>query len=412
MSWLIPPSELTPDQQRAVQLNPNEHRAIIGGPGSGKTQILLHRARYLCDTLKVPADRFRIFVYTNVLKDYIKTALHDLRLPEDNVMTFDHWCRLYYQEHINKRLPWNAQSKAPAFVAIRHAVMTKAANGGHLFDFLLVDEGQDLEEEVFAFFSKISHHITVCLDSKQQIYDTGSTEAGILRKIGIRRHNVNLIEAFRVCPYLVEVASHLIPDPVEREAFRNQTRQPQIEKQTPLIYFARNFQDETQMLHQVVKERQLKNESIAILFPQNRQVFGFAKGLLGVGIEAEIPAQKTGKQEFPGHDFSSQRPKLMAFHSAKGLTFDSVLMPRLVASSFPYSNLDQLERLIFMAITRATKWCYFSTSSDHPLPLLQEKLVPLAKKRQITLLEDNGVSTVGYSEPEQERKEEGDLDFL
>src|SRR5437773_8775947 len=101
MSWLIPPAELTPEQQRAVRLSPEEHRAIIGGPGSGKTQILLHRARHLCDTMHVSPDRFRIFVYTNVLKDYIKTALHDLRLPEDNVLTFDQWCSLFYRQYVN-----------------------------------------------------------------------------------------------------------------------------------------------------------------------------------------------------------------------------------------------------------------------------------------------------------------------
>lgn len=412
MSWLIPPSELTPDQQRAVQLNPNEHRAIIGGPGSGKTQILLHRARYLCDTLKIPSDRFRIFVYTNVLKHYIRSALRDLHLPEDNVLTFDHWCRLYYQEHINKRLPWNAQAKTPDFDAIRQAVMSRAANGPPLFDFILVDEGQDLEEEIFAFLVKVAHHITVCLDSKQQIYDTGSTEVGILQKLGIRKRNVNLIEAFRVCPYLVEVASHLIPDPAEREAFRNQTRQPQIEKQTPLIYLAQNFDDEKQMLYHVVRERQLKNESIAILFPQNRQVFGFAQGLMDVGIEVEVPAQRTGNHSFPGHDFSSPRPKLMAFHSAKGLTFDSVFMPRMLRKYFPHTHPDRIERLIFMAITRATKWCYFSSALDDPLPLLQEKLVPLAKIGQITLLEGMGASPADFIESEGGEKEEGDLDFL
>lgn len=139
MSWLVPPSDLTPEQQRAVQLGTNEHRAIIGGPGSGKTQILLHRARYLVDKLNVPAERFCIFVYTNVLKDYIKTALKDLHLPEDNVITFDHWCRTYYQANIANRLPWNAAAHLPDFDAIRRAVMSRASASGKIFDFVLVD---------------------------------------------------------------------------------------------------------------------------------------------------------------------------------------------------------------------------------------------------------------------------------
>ena len=59
MSWLIPRDELTAEQIRAVELSANEHRVILGAPGSGKTQILLHRARYLSDELGVPPARFR-----------------------------------------------------------------------------------------------------------------------------------------------------------------------------------------------------------------------------------------------------------------------------------------------------------------------------------------------------------------
>jgi len=414
MSWLVPPNELTPEQQRAVQLDPRENRAVVGGPGSGKTQILLHRARHLCDKLNVSNDRFLIIVYTNVLKDYIKSTLQDLLLSEDNVITFDHWCRTYYQKNINLRTPWDSENKCPDYDKIRKEVMKHAAANGPIYDFVLVDEGQDLPEEAFTFLSKISRHVTVCLDNKQQIYDNGSSESGILLSLGIRRRNINLIEAFRVCPYLVDVAAHLIPDVEERDAFRNQTRQAQIEKQTPLIYFAEDFEDEKEMLYEMVRERLLKNERIAILLPQKRQVFGFAQGLTEVGIDVEVPAQRGSNQPLPTHDFNSSRPKLMSYHSAKGLTFDSVFMPRLVARSFPHATPDKLERLLFVAITRATQWCFMSTSVDNPLPFLVDKLVPLQDQRLVTVM--NGRDEIPTPTPTSKSKPSlaasGALDFL
>lgn len=412
MSWLIPPQDLTPDQLRAIQFEPSEHRAILGGPGSGKTQILLHRARYLADKLRCGSDRFRIFVYTNVLKDYIKSALADLRLPEETVLTFDHWCRLVYQEHVNKRLPWDAENKQPDFAAVRAAVRRIIMDGKlpmPLYDFALVDEAQDLDEEIFDMFAKVARHVTVCLDHKQQIYDNGSTEAGMLRRLGLRKRNVNLIEAFRVCPYLVEVAAQLIPDEAERAAFRDQKRTVQTERQTPLIYYARNFEDEKQMLYEMVKERQLKNDRIAILFPQNRQVFGFAQGLASVGIEVEVPKQRGSSQTLPAHDFTSSRPKLMAYHSVKGLTFDSVFMPRLVPDSFKRVHPERIERLLFVALTRATKWAYFSTSLAEPLPVF-EKFLPLEPTRQISLRRAGDQPTAAA--PVRKVEGEGALDFL
>lgn len=416
MSWLIPRSELTPEQIRAIEFPPTEHRAILGGPGSGKTQVLLHRARHLCDRFGVGPDRFRIFVYTTVLKDYIKSALRDLSLPEHCVMTFDTWCRLFYQEHVSPKLPWDAENKKPDFAAIRaavHRVMPEATRSMPLYDFVLVDEGQDLEEDVFTLLARIARHVTVCLDSKQQIYENGSTEAGILQRLGLRKRHLNLIDAFRVCPYLVEVAAQLIADPVEREAFREQKRTIQTERQTPLVYYARDFDSEKRVLYQMVRERQLKNDRIAILFPQKRQVFGFAEGLRAVGIEVEVPKQKGSEAAFPTHDFTSSRPKLMAYHSVKGLTFDSVFMPRLVPTSFKCVHEERIERLLFVALTRATKWAYFSTSLTKPL-LVINKLLTLESSRGVTVMRgeqnDNGARPATLTPVPS--SPDNDLDFL
>jgi superfamily I DNA/RNA helicase len=225
----------------------------------------------------------------------------------------------------------------------------------------------------------------------------------------MRKRNINFIEAFRVCPYLVEVAARLIPDSCEREAFRQQKRTTQTERQTPLLYFARNFEDERQMLYQMVRERQLMNDRIAILFPQNRQVFGFAQGLQEVGIEAEVPRQAFGKSRLPEHDFNSSRPKLMSYQSAKGLTFDSVFMPRLVSASFRRVRPERIERLVFVALTRATRWAYFSTSLGEPLPLM-EKLLPLERTGQLTVRRGDQVGEPTPTSPTQSAPKP--LDFL
>ncbi len=61
MTWLIPRDELTNEQGRAAELKPDEHRLILGSPGSGKTMVLLHRARYLADEYRVPPERYWVF---------------------------------------------------------------------------------------------------------------------------------------------------------------------------------------------------------------------------------------------------------------------------------------------------------------------------------------------------------------
>jgi superfamily I DNA/RNA helicase len=405
MSWLVTPNELTPDQQRAIALNPDENRAIIGGPGSGKTIILLYRAQHLLTKYNVPNNRIMIFVYTKALKNYIRSAFDLLKLPEECAVTFDQWCRTFYEKYIG-RAPWDPVNNMPDFAAIRSGV-DKFIDLGRikfpLYDFVMVDEAQDLPLSAISILRKIAGHLTICLDDKQQIYDEGSNISDILSQIGINRANIILVEAFRVCPYLVELSSEFISDPDERVAFKAQTRMPQVEKESPVLYVAKDMNDERRMLSDMVRERLLKNDRIAILFRFKKQVYGFASCLKENGIDVEVP-DKWGGKEFKTHNFSSSLPKMMTYYGAKGLTFDSIFLPRLVKRSFDPLHEDRIEKLLFVGLTRATKWAYMSTLANNSFaPLL--RLKKLKGGNTISIIHENG-----YLPPR--REEPNGLNFL
>ena len=361
MSWLVPPEDLTPDQWRAIEMPMNEHRVILGAPGSGKTLALLYRARHLCREHSISHDRFRIFVFTNVLKQYIQSGIRDLGLSEDCTLTLDHWCKSYYQAQIGGPVPWDDKHHQADYGAIRRAVLAAQSGRPPVYEFVLVDEGQDLDRESFELLKKVGKHITVCVDQKQQIYDRGSTEAEIVRTLSLRRANVTLLDAFRCCPYIVQVAAAFVPNDAERAAFLNQGRTAQSELQTPLLYMARDFDDEKKRLIEIVRERQVVDERIAILFPLNNQVNGFATELRRNGLEVET-------RDGGVLDFSSGVPKVLTVYSAKGLTFDTVIMPRLRPASFPLlMPKSGREKLLFVGITRATKWVYLSAEDGRAI---------------------------------------------
>jgi len=363
-TWLVPRDELTVDQLRAVEQNKNEHRVICGAPGSGKTQVLLHRAKYLQDAYKSHPNRFRIFVYTRVLKEYIRSAFELLDIPESCVVTLDEWCLQYHRQYIKGSRPWDEESKAPDFAAIRNAVLHSLRTqllSFRKYDFVLVDEAQDLDPEAFDILRLISEHITICMDNKQQIYDHGSDEGSILVKLGLKRRNISLLDAFRCCPYIVRVASELIQDPKSRQDYLNQGRMPQTEREKPLLYLASDFDDEFERIVEILKTRILKGDSIAILLPWNKLIYGMSKGLGEAGIKTEA-----GKET----DFGTNLPKLLTYQSAKGLTFDTVLMPRLVNRYFKNVTQSRLERLLFVGTTRATSWVYYSGSRHSAIPVL------------------------------------------
>lgn len=300
-------------------------------------------------------------MFTNALKSYVQSALTDLQLPDDCVLTFDAWCRDFYQTRVATKIPWN---RGPDFAAIRQGVLAVLQAGevpGPLYDFVLVDEGQDLDESAYRILDAIATHVTVFMDHKQQVYEHRVDEAMVLRTLHLRRRNLSLLDAYRCSPYIVRAAAAFIPDQQERDAFVHQNTPTQHgRRQTPVLYLAKDHADLRDDLYGVIRSCLADNDRVAILLPTRRQVFGYAKGLVEAGLDVEVPAQPgRRKTTMPVHDFSGTKPKVMAYPSAKGLTFDSVLMPALRPSDLP-KDATLADKWLFVGITRATRWAYFS----------------------------------------------------
>ena len=373
--WLVPRGDLTPEQLRAVEMPADRHRVLSGGPGSGKTLVLLHRARHLADALFVPDERFLVLVYTNALVAFLRAALADLGLSETVVRTYDDWCAEHWERFVSPRRPVRS-GETPDFAAIRrgvHAEVRSRPERRPLYDFVLVDEGQDLDARAFETLAAVSAHVTVAVDPRQQIYDGGALEAEVLTALGIPSRSVALLETYRCSPYVSRLASRFLRGEDERGAFLRQARAGGGEREKPLLYLADSLDDELARLAEVARARLLRGERVAVLLANRRLVRWVARGLEALGVPVEVP-HRHGETAcpFPPLDFASDLVKVMPFHSGKGLAFDAVLLPFLHADAFLPRGESSLRRLLFVGVTRATAWVYLSTRAGDPLPLLAE----------------------------------------
>lgn len=399
--WLVPREELTVEQVRSVELPMDENRLVSGGPGSGKTLVLAHRAQFLMEDLGIEPDRLRIFVYTKTLAAYIRDGLEDLGIPEECVSTFDSWCYELFREHVRGVNSWDPVEKRPRFDIVRAEVLKLFESGrlGMMFDVVLVDEAQDLPADAFKILRRAARHITICLDHKQRIYDAGVDDDNIRYLLGIKRTNIALLQTFRCSPYIVALAAAFLDDPEISRQFRKQTQTSQGDRETPVLYSCPSAEVEREKLIELVTLRAQRGGRIGLLFPQRRQAWGYAQALREAGLYVE-----EGKEV----DFDTDAPKAMTIASAKGLTFDSVLVPRLSKAGFGPAENGRIERMLFMAATRATDWVAFMTSRDDLG--LEERLESLANAGKVRI--DTGENRIEPQRPKPDWLDDSPMDLL
>jgi superfamily I DNA/RNA helicase len=362
MPFLLHDSQLTREQRSIVELRPDRHHLVLGPPGSGKTQVLLHRARWLRDRANTPPDRYRIFVFTNVLSQFIRQSLDYLAIPPGTVQTFDDWCGGVWETLIGGKKPRvPAPGKGTDFQAIRRGVaaaVQKSAGRAPLLDFAMVDEGQDLDAYAYQILRATVPYVSVFADARQQIFEGGLAEAEILTSLGVTQQTAALLPAYRNSPDVAKLASY----------FGNQfdgMNYTAKDRQKPCFYVAADWDDEIDQMAAIIREQMRLNHKVCIIVPTNRDLYGVATRLgdRGVPVEKATPP----RQGTPPADFNTLTPKIATYHSAKGLTFDCVILPKLVENNFQRVTGSRRHRLLLVGITRATQWVYLSTVRGYEL---------------------------------------------
>jgi superfamily I DNA/RNA helicase len=419
-TWLVPMSDLTLEQCQIITMPITSNRLVLGFAGSGKTQVLIHRAAHLVEAHQTPFNRFRIFVFTNVIKEYIRSGLNLLGLPDETVSTFDYWATEFYKNCFERRLPRAADGRKIDFPQIRRRVLGIIRSDWRyqkFVDFALVDEGQDLCPTAYEILRLAARHVTVFVDPQQKIFDDGADESFIKDSLGIALPEVTLLGAYRNAAYVANLAAYFIEDRQKRAQYLAQVSATQRVREKPLCYVADSFDQEMDRLAEVVRARQVMNERIGIIVPTNRLLHGIAEGLAerGVMVEKAATKEKAGKIEVTC-SFTNLVPKIATFFMAKGLTFDSVLLPRLTDKAYAWTGREQLKRMMFVGIARATQWVYLSTvkgTEFGEIAVLREA----AAQGHLTMQgsgdwKGGSGEDGGQGEPDEERGEDEDFSVL
>ena len=197
----------------------------------------------------------------------------------------------------------------------------------------------------------LGRHVTVAMDSRQQLYRRGSSTRDILAALGLRWESAALLSTFRCSQSVLRVAACAATSDEERRFLPDNVGRS-VEEIPCLRVLAQDRDEEDRYLHDAIRARAAAGRSCAVLVPTRLYAGGIAKSLAEAGFAVEGPRS---------FDLSSDAIKVMTYHSAKGLSFDSVFLPRLWESQLrEVAKHTRRGSLLFVGLTRATTYLFIS----------------------------------------------------
>ena len=348
------------------------HRIVYGVAGSGKTIILVARARLIA---RDPKKFILILCYNVALSEHFQSLFSNV----SNVicMNFHRWAVLRNGIRIQDR---------EEDEALGERLLQRLQTGegeSHKYDAVFIDEAQDFSMSWFQCAKLALKEIDdgdflIVGDGSQSLYrrrrftwkDAGVNAVGrtINTRFDLDRNYRNTREIVRVASQFVstsgghndpELGLQIIrPDP--SAAMRSGPR--------PQMLSAPSVEGELQIAPKAIlawREKGLKPSEIAVLYRANSQ--GWVKRLVQV-ISKHVAVYWPHERDAGFSDPSGVCVRTM--HSAKGLQWKAVLvmrcdmMPFVPEPTADRTELERLERaLMYVAMTRAAEFLTFTRST-------------------------------------------------
>lgn len=313
-SFYIKESEL--DDFQVVVLNKRTDNSIVKGcAGSGKSILALWKAKQIQNER---LGDYKFIVFTKALKQYMSDGVNQIGINENNVDYYWHW--------------ENRDGCPPS-------------------DYIIVDEAQDFsKEDILKLKSKAKKALLLYGDSAQQLYKF------IRDKTTVSMEEIAVITGFQDDKL---VFNHRLPKKIARVAqyvssvnddLAGRCTNEGVEK--PKILKYSSFNAQLDAIAEIVKNRHF--EDVGILFRHNAAVEQAYKYLRSNGL----PNVEAKFNQTIDLKFNTDNPKIMTYHSSKGLQFEAVFIPECTASD----NDDR--NPLYVAITRTYQSLYIMHSGN------------------------------------------------
>lgn len=324
-SFYIKDSELDDYQVRVINKKSDKSFIVKGCAGSGKSILALWKAKQIEDEHK---GSYLYIVFTKALMQYMADGIHEVGINASNVINFD---ACFYWSKENGRLTRGNWKKGS-------------------YDYIIVDEAQDFsEDDIQLLRSRARKALLIYGDSAQQLYKFIEDKSTV---------SMEDIQYFTKFPVEQLVFNHRLPKRIARVAQYLNSESDELEErcteegtEKPKILRYNSIEEQYDAIINLIQNRNM--EDVGILFRNNAAVENAYEYFKNKGLNVEA---KFGR--FMDLDFTSDNPKMMTYHSSKGLQFEHVFIPEC-----SIEGVDERNPL-YVAITRTYRSLYILHSGN------------------------------------------------
>lgn len=344
---MIKESELDDDQIKVLTATLDKSCIVSGCAGSGKSVLALIKAQRI---QKERGNDYKIIVYTKALCRYMESGRKALGLNNP-----------FYYLHKWKKSWCDKQA-----------------------DYIIVDEIQDFtSEEIQGFINAARKNFFFFGDTAQSIYyDHGRNVA--LEDIGYllpQDNKPKMWELYRNYRLPIQVAKFVQYvgvglNPFEESTYKNAGGDDSI----PHVLQYESPIEQIEAIKRIIGDRLT---DVAILLPLNEQVKEVGEILTSLEVNYEQKYNNNDPQKAKDNlDFNTSNLKLMTYHSAKGLQFETVFLPLLETS-----DIEAKRKALYVAMTRTYKQLYIMYSGNLP-NVLADIPAELYTQKEVEEIED------------------------
>ncbi|MDQ0158195.1 3'-5' exonuclease [Alkalibacillus salilacus] len=369
----------------------DRNRLIRGVAGSGKTLILATRAAILAR--ENPDWNILILCYNislaNYLQQQIDIKVHELESEGDQGSLFDN--EMQDRKSFGSIEVYNFHSFLYNHFKVKdeqipNLIESLKSNNqlAQQYDAILIDEGQDFEQEWLTLVSHLLNPATQSLliveDRAQNIYkrkrsyveDTGLSFQGRSKILSINYRNTQQIVRFAWDFYRNN--SELQHKVAEHE-FEGEIIAPKTTPRKgpePFIFQADRFTDEmkqvSRIIHKLNQDHHVPFDEMVILYRVKRTSHQDYIGAIQHQLKTHdiphywISESPSSKRQY---EKSDGQVKISTIESSKGLDFQAVFIVNIDQMPFKYEEDTQREAaLLYIAMTRAHKYLCLSYSHE------------------------------------------------